>query len=185
MYNILDTIRNRRTTRSFTDEIIKEEELMTLLEAGRYAPSGHNDQPWFFTVIQNYEMIKDLNEKSKRTLNPNDEFVNELLARSNHDLFYGARTVIIVSYKDEAVSQIEGVSAATQNICLQAEAMGIGTCWNGLVKRALGEVYRDELTEKYNIPEGHTPYFAIAVGYIKNKNTSKIERKSHYFEIIR
>jgi nitroreductase len=79
MHDILEVLKSRRTTRSFTDEIIKEGELMILLEAGRYAPSGHNDQPWFFTVIQNYEMIKALNEKAKGTLNPQDEFVNNLL----------------------------------------------------------------------------------------------------------
>jgi nitroreductase len=185
MHDILEVLKSRRTTRSFTDEIIKEGELMILLEAGRYAPSGHNDQPWFFTVIQNYEMIKALNEKAKGTLNPQDEFVNNLLIKSNYDLFYGARTVIIVSYRDDAVSPIEGISAATQSISLQAEAMGIGTCWNGLVKKALGEVCKSELIKEYDIPNSYTPYFAIAVGYIKNKNISKIKRKEEYYKIIR
>lgn len=41
---VLEVIKNRRTTRAFKEEQIKEDEVMTLLEAGTWAPSGHNMQ---------------------------------------------------------------------------------------------------------------------------------------------
>lgn len=44
----LKTIKNRRSTRSFKNEQIKDNELQAVLEAGAYAPSG-NDQAWYFS----------------------------------------------------------------------------------------------------------------------------------------
>ena len=41
---------------------MKEEELQAILEAGIWAPSGHNGQPWHFTVIQNKELIDHMSQ---------------------------------------------------------------------------------------------------------------------------
>ena len=60
---ILDLIKNRRTTRVYKEEMISEEELEKIIEAGMWAPSGHNRQPWHFTIIENKEISDtDLSE---------------------------------------------------------------------------------------------------------------------------
>jgi len=65
MNETLRVIRERRTTRRFKTEQIKEEELQAIIEAGLYAPSAHNQQSWNFTVIQNKELLDELNIETK------------------------------------------------------------------------------------------------------------------------
>lgn len=61
MNTVLQTIKNRRSIRSYKPEQIKEEELQCILEAGIYAPSGCNHQSWHFNcyskqrINYNYE----------------------------------------------------------------------------------------------------------------------------------
>ena len=65
MNQTLSVIRQRRTTRKFKLEQIKDEELKEIIDAGLYAPSAHNQQSWNFTVVQNGELIKELSDASK------------------------------------------------------------------------------------------------------------------------
>ncbi len=51
MNPVLETIKSRRSVRKYQSRQIKDEELEKILEAAIYAPSGHNDQSWHFTII--------------------------------------------------------------------------------------------------------------------------------------
>jgi nitroreductase len=68
MNRTLEILKERRTTRKFKSEQLKDEEIEAIIEAGLYAPSAHNQQSWHFTVIQNKELIKDLNTATKNEL---------------------------------------------------------------------------------------------------------------------
>ena len=48
-----DCIKGRRSVRSFTDEPVSKEEVQAILEAGTWAPTGMNRQPWKFVIIEN------------------------------------------------------------------------------------------------------------------------------------
>ncbi len=65
MNEVLKCIKEGITTRIFKPEQIKEEELQAIIEAGLYAPSGINKQPWHFTVIQNRDLIDEMNFEIK------------------------------------------------------------------------------------------------------------------------
>jgi len=54
---IIDTIKTRRSVRKFREEPVSEEAVDAILEAGRWAPSGLNNQPWRFAVVRNREII--------------------------------------------------------------------------------------------------------------------------------
>ena len=56
---LLNLIKSRRSTRKFTAEPISRANLEVILEAGRWAPSGHNQQSWFFTVISDKAMFAE------------------------------------------------------------------------------------------------------------------------------
>lgn len=62
MNDVLKVIKQRRSTRKFKTEQIKDEYLKEILDAGIYAPSPGNQQPWNFTVIQNQELLLELND---------------------------------------------------------------------------------------------------------------------------
>ncbi|MDA3845843.1 MAG: nitroreductase family protein, partial [Vallitaleaceae bacterium] len=60
MNQVIETIKNRRSTRKFKPEQLEKEQLEAIIEAGLFAPSAHNEQSWYFTVIQNKELIEDM-----------------------------------------------------------------------------------------------------------------------------
>ena len=59
---VIDTILNRRSVREFTDKPVSKEDINTILNAGHWAPSGLNNQPWRFIVIRDRETIHKLSE---------------------------------------------------------------------------------------------------------------------------
>lgn len=162
---VLETIRNRRSTRKYKNEQIGEEELQTIIDAGIQAPSANNSQPWHFTVVQNKEMINFISDKSKEVMlqSDNESIVN--FGKSPVNLFYNAPTVIIVSGNEDISSSLVDCSAAIENMLIAAESMGLGTVWIGLVRFFFT---LDVEVEKLKLPNGYKPFYAVAIGHKDN-----------------
>lgn len=186
MKETLKVIRERRTTRKFKAEQIKEEELQAIIEAGTYAPSAHNKQSWNFTVIQNAELIEELNIESKNVAkNFPDEMIQKMANNEKFNAFYGAPTVIIVSGDDKGMMPQVDCAAATENMLIAAEALEIGSCWNGFVSILFSSEKGAEYKTKLNLPEGYTPYYAVLLGYKDVKVSNAPERKANSVQYIR
>lgn len=189
MNQVIENIKKRRTTRAYKEDQIKREELEAILEAGIWAPSGHNRQPWHFTVIQNQEIIDKINKDVKEAAKVTKvEDIRKMMENEKFHIFYGAPTVVLVSYDEKnGLTALEDISAATQNILLAAESLGIGSCWNGIV--TMGLAYNKELeksiTEELNIPENHKISHAIALGYAKTEILRGPKRKEDTVTYIR
>lgn len=182
MSKVLDVIKNRRSTRSYKEEQVSEEEIMALLEAGALAPSGLNMQPWHFTVVQNKELIEKINDRSKYAAKDvENEKMRNLANNPAFNIFHGAPTIIVVSYKENTISSVEGISAASENILLQAESMGPGTCWSGFVTGIFKDLEKEVSIKDLDIPKGYTPSHALAIGYPKVKVVNGPKRKENYF----
>ena len=196
MNEVLKTIKNRRSVRQYQAEQIKDVELTTILEAASYAPSGHNCQPWHFTVIQNKDLLNLMNEKIKEQMRlPQHEWANKMGESSRFNVFYEAPTVIIVSGDETASSPLPlagtnfhytplvDCAGAIENMMLAAESIGIGSCWLGLVNFffALPE------TEKLQIPLKYKPFFAVTLGYKGEKVIGQLapKRKTDIISYIR
>lgn len=163
MNEILKTIKNRRSIRSYLPTQIKQDDLNLIIEAGIYAPSGHNDQPWHFTVIQNKKIIQHINDKSKELMAGSEtEWVKNMGSNPKTDLTYNAPTLIIVSGNKSALSPKTDCSAAIQNMLLAAESLNIGSVWIGLITFFFR--LEDEV-KKLGVPEGYEPYYGVALGY--------------------
>ena len=165
---VLDTIKSRRSNRAFKKEVqVSNEELEKVLEAGIWAPSGHNYQPCFFTVIQNKELISELNYLSKESGKAfDDEMIRKMCESETFNLFYGAPTIIIVSHEKNAFTPSEDLSAAVQNILLAGESLGISSCWIGIPRKYFSTITDNE-KEKFGIPKEFTPFHVVALGYAK------------------
>jgi nitroreductase len=182
----LKVIKDRRTTRKFKPEQIREEELEIILEAGIYAPSAHNDQPWNFTVIQNKELIEELNVESKEMCKDfPDELIRKMANNKRFNIFYKAPTIIVVSGRDDAIMPQVDCAAATQNMLLAAESIDIGACWNGFVSFLFRSEKGEEYKEKLNIPKGYTPYYGVALGYKKVRICNPPTRRENTIQYIR
>lgn len=187
MNQVLETIKKRRTTRAFKSEQIKDEELELILEAGIWAPSGHNTQPWHFVVIQNQDLISQLNVDSKEAMKTLT--MEDFRKMGNNDkfhVFYNAPTVILALYDEKALTPVQDISAATQNMLLAAESLNIGACWNGIVSFAFNSKENvEKYKEKLSLPEGHKVKHAIVLGYKKAEALRGPERKTNNVTYIR
>lgn len=166
MNETMKTILDRRSIRAYTPDQIKEEELETILTAGKYAPSAINEQCWHFTVVQNKELLNKINTACKNMLaKSGNKVFEERLKDENFSIFYNAPTFIIISGEQKAVAPQIDCALALQNMFLAAHSIGIASCWVHAVANLFnteeGKVLRDEL----KLPEGYTPYCSGAFGY--------------------
>ncbi|UUV17491.1 nitroreductase [Fusobacteria bacterium ZRK30] len=164
MNKVIENIKSRRTTRKFTDTPVEREKLEIIIEAGMWAPSGNNKQSWHFTVVQDEQLLKRLNMASKENASKSEDEYIRNAAKNMPDVFYGAKTVIVVSASEDAHTPIEDISAATQNMLLAAESMGVGTCWNGM-RFLFNFMPEHDVIKDLQLPEGVKPFHAVVVGY--------------------
>jgi nitroreductase len=182
----LKNIKQRRSIRSFKDEQIKEEELQAILEAGLYAPNA-GDQAWHFTVIQNKELLDRLNLAAKEAAKQmNIEHLRVLGNNEEFNCFYGASTLIIISGNEQAPMPLEAdCAAATQNLLLAAESIGLGSCWIFFVMLAFHSPQGHELRSELKIPEDYKPYYSAVLGYKEDTAVDVPDRKSNLITYIR
>lgn len=166
MNETIRTILSRRSVRSYLPEAIKQEELDLILKAGLFAPSGHNEQSWHFTVVQNKGLIDELSRATKQQMALQDnEFLKNRGAEETYHVFHNCPTIIVISCEKTALSGQADCAAATQNMLLAAESLNIGTCWIGLAGYLFRSEDASEYIKKLNIPEGYEPFYAITVGH--------------------
>lgn len=182
----LKIIKQRRSIRSFKDEQIKDEELKTVLEAGLYAPNA-GDQAWHFTVVQNKELLDKLNIAAKEAAKQHGfERLKELGNNEKFNCFYGAPTLVIVSGNEQSPIPLDAdCAAATQNLLLAAESIGLGSCWIFFVLLAFYSPQGPELRKELKIPEGYKPYNSAVLGYKKDAVVYVPDRKPNLITYIK
>lgn len=135
---ILKVIRERRSIRKYKPEQVAEDQLSLILEAGRYAPSGHNNQTTHFLVLQNPEKLRELRELAVSEFAKMDESAESYASFRNaitraktgsYDFFYSAPTLVVVANKKGYGNAMADCSAALENMMLAAESLGVGSCW--------------------------------------------------------
>lgn len=187
MKETLTIIKNRRTTRKFKGEQIKDEELKEIIEAGIYAPSAHNQQSWNFTVIQNQDLINELSERTKKAARNSDvELFRKFGNNEKLHAFYGAPTIILVSGKEEnSVPEVD-CAAATENMLIAAETLDIGACWSGSITLLLNDEEEfKQVKDRLQIPKGFKPYHVVALGYKEVRVTKPLARRENTVQYIK
>ena len=154
----LELIKSRQSDRKYSNQPVEKEKIERIIEAGRMAPSACNAQPWKFIVVDQPELLAKLSEAASAKLLGMNSFVDQATAmiivvreQANFSSRIGA------AIKDKDYSLID-IGIASQNICLQAEAEGIGSCMLGwfdekLVRKTLG------------IPKSKRVELIITLGY--------------------
>ena len=145
MNDVLKAIQTRRSVRNYTDAPVLREQIETILEAGRFAPSGKNTQPWRFVVVESEAKRSEL-----ATLVPKQGLVAATPI-----------TLAVLLCREagyDELKDVQGIGAAIENILLAVHALGLGACWMGKVRdkeieRFLGAREGEELMAI--IPIGH------------------------------
>lgn len=174
MNHVLENILTRRSIRSYKKEQISDNDLMLLLEAAKYAPSGGNSQTWHFTVIQNKEKLQALNllvKESFENLEVNEStYASKKSGKAaskneNYSFYYNAPTLILVSNDKNYPNAMADCSTALENIFLAANSLGLGSCWINQISWFGDERKIREELSILGIPENYTVCGAAAIGY--------------------
>ena len=149
-----------------------------------YAPNAGDRQAWHFTVIQQAELLAWLNREAKE----NAKQVAHLREMANNEglnIFYGAPTVILVSGEANAIVMESDCAAATQNMLLAAESLGLGACWIDFVLLAFTGPKAQDYLPELGVPDGYKPYASVALGYKKSETGNAAPRKADLINYIR
>ena len=156
----LDTIFSRKSVRSYTDQAVSDQQVETILRAAMSAPTGMNVQPWRFVVVR-------------------DPAVKEVLAGGFNKMIATAPVVFVVCGETTLVRRprnnpdaepvlVENgnwtadCAAATENLLLAAEALGLGAVWTACYP------YEDRMNparEVLGLPDNVSPYCIVPCGY--------------------
>ena len=173
---LLDLIKQRKSVRRFLEKPVEREKVMMCLEAVRAAPSACNSQPWRFIVVDEPELKKRLCERAFRGI----YFINAFCKKA-------PVIVVIVSEKGRFLARIGGmfrgtryylidIGIAGEHFVLQAEEMGLGTCWIGWFNESW-------VRKVLSIPREKKIDVLIALGY-HDKKKAKATRDREPLEKI-
>lgn len=121
--DIIELIRSRRSIRKFKPEPVSDELIEKILEAGRWAPSGLNNQPWRFAIVKDRGLIEEISK-----LTHYGKVVRG--AQVLLPVFIAADTI----YHRE--KDIQGIGACLQNMLLEINSLGLGAVWLGEIIRS-------------------------------------------------
>ena len=145
--SILEIIRSRRSIREFLVDPVEDSMIEDILEAGRWAPSGLNNQPWHFVVVRNREIA------------------GSLAGCTRYSSIVHSAPLLIAVFLDRDVmydhtKDIQACGAAIQNMLLAAHGMGLGAVW-------LGEILnqKDDVRDILNAPGSLELMAVVAIGY--------------------
>ena len=152
---VLHNILQRKSVRAYTDRAVSHEQLDTLIRAAMAAPTGRDMRPWHFIVLEGRQQLNPLAEQLPYA---------KMLAE--------AQAAVVVC-GDMSVTDKEGnpsrnwtfdCSAATENLLLQAEAMGLGAVWTGVYPY---DERIEAVKQALHLPDHLIPLNVIPIGYPK------------------
>lgn len=176
---MLDFIKSRRSTRRFKPDMVLDDKLSQIIEAGRYAPSGGNCQTTHFIVVKNREILWKLAglvqqefAKMEVTEGLYKSIVNSINAskKGNYVFHYNAPVLIITANKKDYGNNIADCSCALENMMLMSNALDMGSCWINQLKWLNENPTILEYLKQIGLREDERVYGALAVGYADTEN---------------
>jgi nitroreductase len=172
---LLGLITSRQSDRKYSDKQVEREKLTRLIEAGRMAPSACNAQPWKFIVVTEPKLIARVAEAASAKLIGMNSFVGQaqaiiVVVREKPNL--SSKVGATIKNKDYSLIDI---GIATENICLQAKAEGIGSC-------IIGWFDESEIRKLLAIPKSKRVELLITLGY--SLSDQKEKRRKPVEEVV-
>jgi len=163
---ITKNILSRRSIRRFSEQTIPAESVETLLECARFAPSGLNNQPWRFIVVDDQNLRAEIS-----------------LLTHYSDIILSAPLLISIfldtvsSYHRE--KDLMAIGASIQNILLAGHSLGLGTVW-------LGEILKNKenVSKILNAPNHFELVAVVAVGYPADNSSDEAADKKPLNELV-
>ena len=143
---VLENIAERKSVRKYLNKSVEEDKIDAMLKAGMAAPSGMDRRPWEFVVVTDREALDSMAAKLP--------YAKMLTNAPLAIVVCGDTTRSSYWYLD--------CSAATQNVLLAAEALGLGAVWTAAYPY---EDRIDVVRQNTGLPENIVPLCVIPIGY--------------------
>jgi len=176
---MIKEIRTRRSIRDYTDKPVEDEKIVQLLESARLAPSGSNTQPWHFIVVKSESARQKLSEAShkQKWMFSSPVFivcVGDIRCRIKEDVNISLNES---SPQEELKQMIRDMSISVGYMMLEAQSMGLGTCW-------VAWFTQEDIRPLLNIPEDKYVVGILTLGYTKEAPAARprkqLEEIVHY-----
>jgi nitroreductase len=167
----LDLITSRQSDRKYSHKPVEKEKLERIIEAGRMAPSACNAQPWKFVVVTDPGLVLKIAEAASAKLIGMNSFVVQapvILVIVREKANMSSKVGSTIKNKDYSLIDI---GIATENICLQAKAEGIGSCIIGWFDEKL-------IRKLLDIPRSKRVELIITLGYSLSEQREKRRKPS-------
>jgi len=163
---LLQLMKNRRSIRKYSNESIPLEKIYQTLEAGRYAPSGANVQPWIYIVVTDNELKEKIRREAEKIERRFYEKAPEQLKRwlneqgitPEKNFLTEAPVLVVVAGLTKAPYWLESTWISIAYILLSVESQNLGT----LTYTPMETVFLNKLL---NIPEDYHPVAILPIGY--------------------
>ena len=171
--DLLETMQNRRSVRSYTGEKIAKEKLDKILQAGLLSASGRSRKPWEFVVVQEKEMLEKL---------------SHCRVGAAKMLENAGCAILVFANPEKTDVWVEDCSIVMSNMHLMADSLGLGSCW---IQGRLREAENGESTEVYcrkllNVPEEYVLEAILSVGILKEHpkahTLEELEKEKVHYE---
>jgi nitroreductase len=182
---LIKLIPHRRSVRVYKSGTVSDQQLKTILEAARWAPSGANTQPWEFVITRDRKKMKKVREI----------YSNEWRERKREDPvhykglkkdYVGDVSVLVLVCGDARTKQVylttrqpadreklfqASIANAVQQMMLAAASMNLGTVWV-----SVREEVEPELRKLFKVPDPLRLLWVVPIGHARSWPKAKPRR---------
>jgi len=157
---MIKEIANRKSTRKYNDTPVEMEKILQLLESARLAPSGSNTQPWHFIIVTSKETKDkiakaDNNQQWMKSAPVFIVCIADIRCRikEDRDIYLDENCAL-----PELKQIIRDTAISIEHILLEAEHLGLSSCWTGWYSQA-------DMRPIMNIPDDKYVVGVVTIGY--------------------
>ena len=173
MSDVLETIKSRRSIRKYKSDMVPQDKLGKIIEAGTYAATGMGKQSPIIIAVTNKELRDKLSAMNAKVMGVNS------------DPFYGAPVVSIVLADKSRPTYVYDGSLVMGNLMLEAEAQGIGSCWIHRAKEEFESEEGKELLKSLGIEGDYEGIGHCVLGYTDGPAPKAAPRKDSYVYYVK
>ncbi len=168
---MIPLLKKRRSIRLFQDRKVEKEKIYQIMQAALLAPSSKDNNPWKFIIVEDRETLIKLSEAKEHGSN--------LLAKV-------PLAIVVLADPGQSDVWIEDASIATTLIIMEAQQLGLGSCWIQLRRRyrANGEDSETYLRNLLGIPNNLNILCMVAIGYPDEIKPEKIIPEQKFNDIF-
>lgn len=169
---VLDTIKTRRSCRKYKSDMVPDEAIQKIAEAGTYAATGKGAQSPLIIVVKDKAIRDQLSAMNAKVLG------------ASHDPFFGAPVCIVVLADRSRPTYLYDGSLVIGNMMLASHALGLGSCWIHRAKEVFATEEGKALLAAWGIEGDYEGIGHCVVGYADCELAAPAARKPDYIRYI-